>query len=190
MSACKQNCDGLILRILWIALFVLAWRVAELVLLATVLVQLAYRLFSGRPNVDVLNFGDSLSQYLAQMGRFATFHSDEKPWPFADWPAPREPQGEGAEALRAAQAAAAAPQVPAAAPLAPAAEQPAVGADQSAAPAVDEASPSAPTDAPAEQAAAASDVAPPPAADAPLGAAAPAAGADETAGERPAEPKA
>ena len=184
MSACKQNCDGLILRILWIALFVLAWRVAELVLLATVLVQLAYRLFSGRPNVDVLNFGDSLSQYLAQMGRFATFHSDEKPWPFADWPAPREPQGEGAEALRAAQAAAAA------APLAPTAEQPAVGADQSAAPAADEASPSAPTDAPAEQSAAASDVAPPPAADAPLGAAAPAAGADETAGERPTEPKA
>ena len=104
MSACKQNCDGLVLRILWVALFVVVWRVAELVLLATVLVQLVYRLFRGRPHVEVMNFGDSLSQYLAQMGRFASFHSDEKPWPFADWPAPREPQGEGAEAVRAAQA--------------------------------------------------------------------------------------
>ena len=94
MSACKQNCDGLVLRILWVALFVVVWRVAELVLLATVLVQLAYRVFSGRPNVDVMNFGDSLSQYLAQMARFASFHSDEKPWPFADWPAPRAPEGE------------------------------------------------------------------------------------------------
>ncbi len=99
MSACKQNCDGLVLRILWVALFVVVWRVAELVLLATVLVQLVYRLFRGRPHVEVMNFGDSLSQYLAQMGRFASFHSDEKPWPFADWPAPREAQGEGARPL-------------------------------------------------------------------------------------------
>ena len=112
MSACKQNCDGLVLRILWVALFVVVWRVAELVLLATVLVQLVYRLFRGRPHVEVMNFGDSLSQYLAQMGRFASFHSDEKPWPFADWPAPREPQGEAPFA--AAPAPASAP-VPAAA---------------------------------------------------------------------------
>ena len=110
MSYCKQNnCEGLILRVLWMALFVLVWQVAELVLLALVVVQLVYRLFKGRPQVDVMNFGDSLSQYLAQIGRFGSFHSDEKPWPFADWPTPREPQGEGAEAMRAeAQAAAAA----------------------------------------------------------------------------------
>ena len=120
MSACKQNCDGLVLRILWVALFVVVWRVAELVLLATVLVQLVYRLFRGRPHVEVMNFGDSLSQYLAQMGRFASFHSDEKPWPFADWPAPREPQGEGAEAVRAARAEAAAQAEPAPGAAAPA----------------------------------------------------------------------
>ena len=106
MSGCKQNCEGLILRIVWIALFVLVWQVAELVLLAVVVVQLAYRIFTGRPNVDAMNFGDSLSQYLAQIGRFGSFHSDEKPWPFADWPTPREPQGEGAEAVRAAAEAA------------------------------------------------------------------------------------
>lgn len=112
MSYCKQNnCEGLILRILWMVLFVLVWQVAELVLLAVVVVQLVYRLFKGRPNVDVMNFGDSLSQYLAQIGRFGSFHSDEKPWPFTDWPTPREPQGEGAEAVRAAAEAA----VPAAA---------------------------------------------------------------------------
>ncbi len=107
MSYCKQNnCEGLILRILWMVLFVLVWQVAELVLLAVVVVQLVYRLFKGRPNVDVMNFGDSLSQYLAQIGRFGSFHSNEKPWPFTDWPTPREPQGEGAEAVRAAAEAA------------------------------------------------------------------------------------
>lgn len=169
MSACKQNCDGLVLRILWVALFVVVWRVAELVLLATVLVQLVYRLFRGRPHVEVMNFGDSLSQYLAQMGRFASFHSDEKPWPFADWPAPREPQGEGAEAVRAAQAEAAA-QVEAApgaaAPVdaaAPAAVEPATATDSTAAAA----------ETPAGE-----------------GAAAPATEAAAPAGESPAEPRA
>ena len=136
MSACKQNCDGLVLRILWVALFVVVWRVAELVLLATVLVQLVYRLFRGRPHVEVMNFGDSLSQYLAQMGRFASFHSDEKPWPFADWPAPREPQGEGAEAVRAARAeAATAVDSTAAAAETPAGEGAAAPATEAAAPA-------------------------------------------------------
>ena len=168
MSACKQNCDGLVLRILWVALFVVVWRVAELVLLATVLVQLVYRLFRGRPHVEVMNFGDSLSQYLAQMGRFASFHSDEKPWPFADWPAPREPQGEGAEAVRAAQAEAAAQVEPApgaAAPVAaaPAAAEPATAVDSTAAAA----------ETPAGE-----------------GAAAPATEAAAPAGESPAEPRA
>ena len=35
-----------------------------------------------------------LSQFLAQIGRFGSFHSDQKPWPFADWPTPRTPEGE------------------------------------------------------------------------------------------------
>lgn len=103
MSESKQSCESLVLRVLWTAVFVIVWRVAELVLLAVVVVQLVYRLFKGRPHVDVMNFGDSLSQYLAQIGRYGSFHSDEKPWPFADWPTPREPQGEGA-AVCAAQA--------------------------------------------------------------------------------------
>lgn len=119
----EQSREGLILRVLWMILFALVWQVAELVLLALVLVQLVYRLTSGRPHVGAMNFGDSLSQYVAQIGRFGCFHSDEKPWPFADWPTPREPQGEGAEAVRAATwTAAAAP----AATAAPSAVAPAV----------------------------------------------------------------
>lgn len=169
MSACKQNCDGLVLRILWVALFVVVWRVAELVLLATVLVQLVYRLFRGRPHVEVMNFGDSLSQYLAQMGRFASFHSDEKPWPFADWPAPREPQGEGAEAVRAAQAEAVAKAEPAPVAAAP----------------VDAAAPAAAAPAAATESAVAEAETP-----AGEGAAAPATEAATPAAEPPAEPKA
>lgn len=112
MSHNKQAREILILRVLWMVLFALVWQLAELVLLGVVLLQLVLRLINGAPSRALMEFGDSLSQYLAQIGRFASFHSDEKPWPFADWPAAREPQAEAPFA--AAPAPASAP-VPAAA---------------------------------------------------------------------------
>jgi hypothetical protein len=70
-------------------LFLLVWQVAQLVLGAVVLLQLIYRLVYAAPNAGLMTFGDSLSQYLAQIGRFGCFHSEQKPWPFSDWPATR-----------------------------------------------------------------------------------------------------
>ncbi|WP_405120940.1 DUF4389 domain-containing protein [Pseudomonas leptonychotis] len=86
--------ESILLRILWMVIFIIVWQLAEILLGAVVLLQLGYRLFYGAPNAGLLSFGDSLSQYLAQIGRFGTFNSDEKPWPFADWPTPQTPQGE------------------------------------------------------------------------------------------------
>lgn len=91
-----QKGEPIGLRIVWMLLFLLVWQVAELLLAGVVLLQLIYRLIYGAPNVGLLGFGDSLSQYLAQIGRFGTFNSDSKPWPFSDWPTPRPPQGESA----------------------------------------------------------------------------------------------
>ena len=86
--------ESILLRILWMVIFIIVWQLAEILLGAVVLLQLGYRLFYGAPNAGLLSFGDSLSQYLAQIGRFGTFNNDEKPWPFADWPTPQAPQGE------------------------------------------------------------------------------------------------
>lgn len=86
--------ESIVLRILWMLLFVVIWQLAEVLLAGVVLVQLGYRLINGAPSAGLMNLGDSLSQYLAQIGRFGTFHSDQKPWPFADWPTPRVPEGE------------------------------------------------------------------------------------------------
>lgn len=87
------------LRIVWMLLFLFVWQLAELLLAGVVLLQLIYRVFYGAPNGGLLSFGDSLSQYLAQIGRFGTFNTETKPWPFADWPAPRPPQGESAHSV-------------------------------------------------------------------------------------------
>ena len=81
--------ESLVLRVLWMLVFLLVWQVAQLVLGGLVLVQLIYRVVYGAPNGGLMNFGDSLSLYLAQIGRFGSFHTEQKPWPFADWPAPR-----------------------------------------------------------------------------------------------------
>lgn len=92
-SKFKQH-ESILLRILWMVIFLVVWQVAEIVLALVVLLQLGYRLFYGAPSLSLMSFGDSLSQFLAQIGRFGTFHTDHKPWPFADWPAPRAPEGE------------------------------------------------------------------------------------------------
>ncbi|HLD64418.1 MAG TPA: DUF4389 domain-containing protein, partial [Pseudomonas sp.] len=94
MSEPTLQRESLGLRVIWMLLFTLVWQLAELLLGVVVLVQLGYRLFYGAPSASLLGFGDSLCQYLAQIGRFGTFNSDEKPWPFADWPTPRAPEGE------------------------------------------------------------------------------------------------
>ena len=86
--------ESIILRVLWMLVFLVVWQLAELLLGGLVLVQLIYRLVYGAPSASLMNFGDSLSQYLAQIGRFGTFNSDDKPWPFADWPTAQAPQGE------------------------------------------------------------------------------------------------
>lgn len=91
--------ESILLRVLWMVIYLLVWQVAQFILGAVVLVQLIYRLIYGAPSASLMNFGDSLSQFLAQIGRFGTFHSDQKPWPFADWPTPRTPEGEAPHAV-------------------------------------------------------------------------------------------
>ncbi|MFJ1570725.1 DUF4389 domain-containing protein [Pseudomonas sp. NPDC088322] len=94
--------ESIILRVLWMLVFLVVWQLAELLLAGLVLVQLIYRLVYGAPSASLMNFGDSLSQFLAQIGRFGTFHSDRKPWPFSDWPTPRAPEGEAPHVVEAA----------------------------------------------------------------------------------------
>ncbi|MGY4493384.1 DUF4389 domain-containing protein [Pseudomonas putida] len=93
-SPLKPSQESILLRVLWMVLYVLVWQVAQLLLGAVVLIQLIYRLIYGAPNLALMNFGDSLSQFMAQIGRFGSFHTEQKPWPFADWPAARAAEGE------------------------------------------------------------------------------------------------
>lgn len=56
MSDEKQELEreSILLRIMWMVIFVIVWQLAELLLGAVVLLQLGYRLFYGAPNASLL----------------------------------------------------------------------------------------------------------------------------------------
>ncbi|MCQ4310720.1 DUF4389 domain-containing protein [Stutzerimonas sp. VN223-3] len=91
MSTLQSGADreSLILRAIWMLVFFFVWQLAELVLLVVVVAQLVLRAVNGKANESLQGLGDSLSQYVAQIGRFGTFNTDRKPWPMSDWPKPR-----------------------------------------------------------------------------------------------------
>jgi uncharacterized protein DUF4389 len=73
-------------RGLFMLLFAIAFSVAQVLLNAVAVVQFLWLLFTSRPNQFVLRFGASLSVWLADVGRFLSCASDDKPFPWKDWP--------------------------------------------------------------------------------------------------------
>lgn len=74
------------MRILFTALFWLAFYITQLVILAVVVAQAAFVIFSGAPNHHLLVLGDRLSQYVQDILRYVTFNTDQRPFPFDDFP--------------------------------------------------------------------------------------------------------
>ncbi len=77
------------MRLLFMLLFAAIFSVAEAVLTAVVVFQFLFVLFTGRKNGRVLSFGSSLAAYVYQVFRYLTYNSEERPFPFADWPSDR-----------------------------------------------------------------------------------------------------
>ncbi len=74
------------LRLPFMLLFFIAWRLTELILMGIVLLQLIFRLFKGRSQLQFLTFSSQLTRYSYQIFRYLTFNTEVKPFPFADWP--------------------------------------------------------------------------------------------------------
>ena len=73
-------------RLLYVILFAAIYTVAEVVLVAVIVVQFGFVLISGKRNQNLLRFGGSLSRYMYDVLLYFTFKSDVKPFPFDDWP--------------------------------------------------------------------------------------------------------
>ncbi|MGI9388057.1 MAG: DUF4389 domain-containing protein, partial [Methyloligellaceae bacterium] len=62
----------------------------ETVLAILTLIQFVWLLLTGEANRFIYDFGNSLSKWVAEVVRFQTCVTDEKPFPWKDWP----PSGE------------------------------------------------------------------------------------------------
>lgn len=74
------------LRLLYMLLFAVILYVAIMVVWVLVVVQFLFSLITGQDNFKIRQFAYSLSTYIYQTLKFLTYSSDEKPFPFADWP--------------------------------------------------------------------------------------------------------
>jgi hypothetical protein len=74
------------IRLLYVFLFVILYSVAEAVLGAIVIVQFGFKLITLETNKKLLDFSIGLNKYIYGILQFMTFNSDEKPYPFSDWP--------------------------------------------------------------------------------------------------------
>lgn len=81
------------IRGLFMLLFMTLFNVAAVVVGAVAVLQFAWKLIAGATNPRLLRFGEDLGRYFYQIMRFLTFNTEEKPFPFADWPsAPPAPR--------------------------------------------------------------------------------------------------
>ncbi len=100
---------GTWMRLLYMIFFVVIFGVAQMVASAVVLAQFLFKLLTGQPNPRLKGFGGSLAIYFREMTGFLTYHSEEMPFPFGEWP-------EAAAPAKTAPPPAASPPAPAATP--------------------------------------------------------------------------
>jgi hypothetical protein len=74
------------IRGLFMLLFALAFGIAQMVLNVIAIVQFIWLLIQRERNEYLVRFGASLSNWLAEVARFQTGASDEKPFPWRPWP--------------------------------------------------------------------------------------------------------
>jgi hypothetical protein len=80
------------IRIVLTVLFVLILRAVEVVLGVIILFQLAFALITKRaPGEQVTRLANRVIAYVTQILRYLTYQDDQKPFPFADFPADTGP---------------------------------------------------------------------------------------------------
>ena len=82
------------IRVLYMVLFFIICWVIEIVLIVVVIGQALFSIITGKDNENLRSFGKSLSYYIYQILQFLTYNSEQKPFPFSDWPASEEDDDE------------------------------------------------------------------------------------------------
>ena len=83
--------DKLIVKSKWlrglnILLFLFIVWIVKFFILTIAILQFFLVLFTDQTNSRLLEFGEHLSSYVAQVFRYLTYNTEERPYPFAPWP--------------------------------------------------------------------------------------------------------
>ena len=82
----KPSTSDVWMRGLFMLVFMIGFTVGQWLLNLLAVVQFLWLLFAREPNEFLARFGNSLSIWLAEIGRFLSCASDEKPFPWRSWP--------------------------------------------------------------------------------------------------------
>ena len=74
------------IKIIYLILFCLIYGLTDIVLITIAFLQTLLNLLTGEPSESLRDFGKSLGIYLKQISEFLSYASEEKPFPFSDWP--------------------------------------------------------------------------------------------------------
>ena len=74
------------MRLVFMLFFAAILQLASIVMWTLVIVQFLFSLITGLDNPNLRKFGHALSIYICDTLKFLTYASEEKPFPFADWP--------------------------------------------------------------------------------------------------------
>jgi len=80
------SANNIWIRALFMILFGLLYSLAGTVVIVVAVFQFVITLLGGTPNPRLLAFGRSLAVYIQQLVQFQTFNTEQKPFPFMDWP--------------------------------------------------------------------------------------------------------
>ena len=73
-------------RIAYMVLFVITFNVAEMVLFVVVVLQVAFKLLTGKPLDPLKELGQEIGTYMRSVVSFLTFETEEMPFPVKPWP--------------------------------------------------------------------------------------------------------
>jgi hypothetical protein len=83
-------------RFLYMMLFIIAYILAEVTVWAVIAFLIFYTLFTGNSNERAVTFSRQTSAYIYHLLLYLTYNTEERPFPFTDWPKPeRMPTGLG-----------------------------------------------------------------------------------------------
>lgn len=74
------------LRGLYMLFFIIVYGMAKFLIIAVMLFQFFSLILAGEKNIQLLKFGQNLSTYIYQITIFLTFNSEQRPFPFNEWP--------------------------------------------------------------------------------------------------------